>query len=84
MQLNCIFLKIISMLEILDNLNFIYKPFVALEHPAGGPCFAAFKSPKSCEFPIVAIVIKSITLLNDGVTPPAKIPLVGDEQEPDK
>ena len=60
-------------------------PRVLLEQPAGPLSRALDKSPKSCEFPVVDIVINSIILTLDaglGTYPPAKTPRVDDAHAP--
>ena len=56
-------------------------PRVCDDVPAPKLCFASVRSPKSDAFPFVAMVIKSILFMSDGVNPPAKIPLVLDAHE---
>ena len=53
----------------------IITPLVGLDAP---PALAvgAFKSPKSCALPVVAIVTKSIVFVIPPFVPPALIPLV--------
>ena len=51
-----------------------------MEDTAPKPNLVCVKSPKSLEFPVDEIVTYSILLITVGVSPPANIPRVGDEQ----
>ena len=60
-----------------------YTPLVELETPVPPPGpLATVKSPKSEALPVDPIVIYWITLVFDGVAPPAIIPRTGDWHVP--